>query len=590
MLITEASYVIQKTRTGHEFELGHKRAHECNFVYSVSIARNSCLVPMLLPEHPAGQRRRSPAHASRRPESGARHGERVDTEVRNLFAERGLVDHLVDVCSQPRPFLLQQKPCSHLRRQRPEPSFAVNLASVGRPARRASSSWRSRLASFLTPEQVTDGDFYSISIADYSDTQDGLGYSGVGGASITDGLSNTRSSASSITPMSESTTSLHRNLLRLLHDPIYPPQLSVALHYHNSHPIRIRSARSYNLLLEVAIRSTYLSTARRLFTEMRTYDISGNIETLKLHVRLLVLTGHWTAAWDMAIRSPSHQYPRSRLAGLGSVKRGKEILYLSGSSYFVLGNELHPIDHALSEDLADSLADSKTIQASQFRKLMTAVPKLTPKESAKVPVRVIYHMAMTMLRLGQRGSAREIVDTYLRSLSPNAPYRRWRACLDVVHLFVRFTPTSRGLKRHHEALQSCQELLNCHSSLCATSTTLHLLLGTLHRTLHCGTAGYKLLCAFKSKWGPRVEDRRVRRKIASYALKEGRLDIVKLMIDAEKGSRVEYGVWRTQTEALGSSSRVPTRRCRRRVLLAGRGKEEAKWRKLISKVRKKLGE
>ncbi|KAF9496121.1 hypothetical protein BDN71DRAFT_782817 [Pleurotus eryngii] len=503
-------------------------------------------------------------------------GERVDTE--------------------PRPFLLQQKPCSHLRRQRPEPSFAVNLASVGRPARRASSSWRSRPASFLTPEQVTDGDFYSISIADYSDTQDGLGYSGVGGASITDGLSNTRSSASSITPMSESTTSLHRNLLRLLHDPIYPPQLSVALHYHNSHPIRIRSARSYNLLLEVAIRSTYLSTARRLFAEMRTYDISGNIETLKLHVRLLVLTGHWTAAWDMAIRSPSHQYPRSRLAGLGSVKRGKEIplpvwLELFRSRKRTSSNRRQAsFQHALSEDLADSLADSKTIQASQFRKLMTTVPKLTPKESAKVPVRVIYHMAMTMLRLGQRGSAREIVDTYLRSLSPNAPYRRWRACLDVVHLFVRFTPTSRGLKRHHEALQSCQELLNCHSSLCATSTTLHLLLGTLHRTLHCGTAGYKLLCAFKSKWGPRVEDRRVRRKIASYALKEGRLDIVKLMIDAEKGSRVEYGVWHTQTEALGSSSRVPTRRYRRRVLLAGRGKEEAKWRKLISKVRKKLGE
>ncbi|KAL4266946.1 Pentatricopeptide repeat-containing protein [Pleurotus pulmonarius] len=396
--------------------------------------------------------------------------------------------------------------------------------------------------------------------------------------------------------MSDSATSLYRNLLRLLHDPIYPPQLSVALHYHNSHPIRIRSARSYNLLLELAIRSTYFSIARRLFAEMRSYNINGNIETLKLHVRLLVLTGHWSAAWDMAIRSSPHQYPRSRLAGLGSVKRGKEIalplwLELFRSRKRISSNRRQAdSQHALSEDLADSVADSKTIQASQFRKLMTTFPKLTPKESAKVPVRVIYHMTMTMLRLGQRGSAREVVDTYLTSLSPNASYRRWRACLDVVHLFIRFTPTSRGLKRHHEALQSCQELLNCHSSLRATSTTLHLLLGTLHRTLHCGTAGFKLLRAFKSKWGPRVEDRRVRLRVASYAMKEGRLDIVKTMIDAEKGSRVVHGVWHTQTEALGSSSRVPTRRCRRRVLLAGRGKEEAKWRKLISKVRKKLEE
>lgn len=77
MLITDGSYVIQKMRTGHtqcgrELELRHKRAHECNFAYSVSIARNSCLVPMLLPEYPAGQQPRPPAHSSRRPESGAR--------------------------------------------------------------------------------------------------------------------------------------------------------------------------------------------------------------------------------------------------------------------------------------------------------------------------------------------------------------------------------------------------------------------------------------------------------------------------------------------------------------------------------------
>ncbi|EGO04484.1 hypothetical protein SERLA73DRAFT_173810 [Serpula lacrymans var. lacrymans S7.3] len=86
--------------------------------------------------------------------------------------------------------------------------------------------------------------------------------------------------------------------------------LSAAIKYHSFPPCTssaLRSTRSYNLLIRLALRHASLGTAWQLFSTMRAEGVQGNLETWKLSVRWLVRTGQWEEAWHRVNRIVASQ-------------------------------------------------------------------------------------------------------------------------------------------------------------------------------------------------------------------------------------------------------------------------------------------
>ncbi|KAI6162123.1 hypothetical protein EDD17DRAFT_1437178, partial [Pisolithus thermaeus] len=95
-------------------------------------------------------------------------------------------------------------------------------------------------------------------------------------------------------PAPASQKSLYQNLLRLALSSSH--SIKTAMNYHFHCPKAFRSARSYNFLINLAIRHAAFGTAMRLLLTMREELIPPNMETWKLIVRWLVRTGRWDEA------------------------------------------------------------------------------------------------------------------------------------------------------------------------------------------------------------------------------------------------------------------------------------------------------
>lgn len=401
-------------------------------------------------------------------------------------------------------------------------------------------------------------------------------------------------------PLAKSSSSLYQNLLRLLRTRHPPSSLPVLLDYHDLHP-GLRSTRSYNLLISLAIRTACYGTVRWLLHSMRLDNVRGNLETWNLRVRWLVQSGMWDKAWresmDMLSRRNAMkdegdktaakvsetlplsiwmQFFRTLKYGTTRVRRRKrQAVHSDAQNPTPLGS------------MAPSPDEPSDLYSERYHTLMNNRPTLIPHDLSKTPPKVVYHTVWIMLHAGQADKALSFVKTYLTRLPKPLSMSRYGTCLDILHILIAKWSSQRGLRRLYETRRMMVSLLSIYPALRPTSTTLFLLLAPLYHAKRCGTVAANVMRAFKSQYGYRTEDRRVRRRVANLALKEGRTDIVNKMLSAERTARRIHTTWRLMQRLTGTATRPLRRkflRPRMRTIFRRYGREQRWWCSLIKRV------
>ncbi|KAF5385279.1 hypothetical protein D9615_001435 [Tricholomella constricta] len=463
---------------------------------------------------------------------------------------------------------------------------------------------------YFTPELVHDSDLWppdpARSHVDLSDTSEHhpspLGRpwywddASIIGTPI--GLHVSRTRATSLFPLAKTASSLIQNILHLLsyNDP--SPTFPALLDYHDLHA-GLRSTRSYNLLIFLALRTGSYGTVPWLLSSMRAESVPANLETWKLRVRWLVQSGWWDRAWNEVMST----LPRTNVLDENETKRRFQVtnalplpIWLEFFRTLKRGatRQRTRIQEALetceSTSTTPNPSEQTDLYLTRYHTLMNNRPTIIPHDLAQTSPRAVYSVVSIMLQLQESDKALSLTKAYFTSLSSRISKSQARTCLDIVHLHIAMGSPHRGLRQLYETRRTMVSLISLHPALRPTSTTLFLLLAPLRRAKRCGTVAWSTLRAFKSQWGAATEDRRVRRRVATLALKEGRMEIVDAMLRSERVSRWARATWKLTEGVVGKvASPRPGRILRPAVrrIFKHNGQEERYWCRLMRRVSRK---
>lgn len=424
-------------------------------------------------------------------------------------------------------------------------------------------------------------------------------------------------------PFPTSPQSLYRNLLFITSNP--PFYIREAIDYYFDWPKPLHSTKSFNLLISLALRNASFASVGRLFSAMRAESIPANMQTCKLHVRWFVRTGKWNDAWKRVLEIMGQQnatttFPNNPiplplwLELFGSQKRGalrhwvitdrKPIIKAgSGAGCNTSPNaarDLH-LNAGLEEDQKSRLEDAKNstpfrrkrlmprscqnpyaAEMLRYRALLQVSPLLASSDQVQILPRTILIITQTMYHVGQRSLALSTALSYVKSLPPRLRWCDRRRVIDLVNFHLSMVTRHRkpGLKQHFTQRRILWKFLHARPDLTPSSTTLFLLLGPLRGCRRSGTLAMQCLHLFEKRWGPRVQSRLVRRRVASLALKEGRLDIVEAMMRVAW----RYGV----SDDSFPRTVYASRRRPWRTLFSRRGAENRRWHLIEEKYRRQL--
>ncbi|KAM6498031.1 hypothetical protein JOM56_005979 [Amanita muscaria] len=398
----------------------------------------------------------------------------------------------------------------------------------------------------------------------------------------------------SVLPPARSKNSLHQNLLYLINqsDPI--PSLPALVDFHDMHP-EFQSTRSHNLLIDLALRHASFGTVQWLFRSMKARGISPNAETSKLHVRWLVRTRRWSQVLNLVRKfqpdycrpffkrrspNPSQQnfplpiwlelFPPARPGSVRHKAGSDGILDVEDNSPASLGSELEQPNEVALQTFCHQL-------------LMEIKSRMVPENLLGIPPRLVYHMIRIMIQSGHQAAARSLTVSYLANLPETLSYRFARSCLELIHLHLMCGSSRKGLPQFYEASRTLFSLLKLHRGIRPTSSTLLLILGPLRNAKRCGTIAWKVLQSFRSQFGLRVVDSRVRRRIVTLASKEGRVDIIDRVTSYQLSFHHSRRSWKLEREVLGGMEPFPPRKILRapqRKIFRRNGKEQRTWRLL----------
>jgi hypothetical protein len=397
-------------------------------------------------------------------------------------------------------------------------------------------------------------------------------------------------------PYPRNSTMLYQNLVYTIsHRSSSCPPLQSLVAYHSHFATSMRSCRSFNLLISLALRHASFATVRDLLTQMKRERIKGNMATWKLGVRWLVLAGKWQVGWaqvERALERDRSDDPADKkrtkmndipwpvwLEFLEIPKRGA--LRTRGWDTDGL-RPMRPLKHA---------GVQREVAMARYRTVMDHFPDLTTSVSGRESPRMVYLLVRMLLFTGQRELAKKMTKSYLHGLPPSLESydRRVRKSLDLIHLHLAFRTPKWGVNAHYTAQETLKEYLALHPALRPNSTTTMLVLAALKRAMMCATYGWKFVKRFRRRWGARVVDSRVRRRIVSFALKEGRSKILKEAESMEGVSRWARQMWMAQRGVLGG----PERHMKKhrnwllpagRKVFSGKGREVFRWKSLRWRV------
>ncbi|KAF9535384.1 hypothetical protein CPB83DRAFT_841653 [Crepidotus variabilis] len=364
-------------------------------------------------------------------------------------------------------------------------------------------------------------------------------------------------------------SSLYRNLLFLINDRKPSTPLPSLLDYHGRYP-QFQSARSYNLLLDLSLRHRIYGTSYLLFRSIDRYGIPRNIETHRLMIQFLIQQGLWNDAWVYLDSLRKRGLLPKDEHGRQSIPFPIWITFFRISTrspkYSTNNDQAKPeLDEAL-----------KTIQA-QYHFLTGLRPAQMPPLSHTHPF-AIFCVIDLILKVGEKATATALAKAYLtalpRPISPNLIF----GCLKIIHTLVS-RKVKPGLPGYYKARKTLFTFLKLHPSLRPNSKTVLLLFNMLSKAKRCGTVAWSELIRFSDEFGPQLASRRVLRRVSHLALKEGRLDIVKL---AQEKGRV------TRRFSPRKRSIITRSRLSHREIYPGCGRDAQSWLRHKRTVRRKL--
>lgn len=412
-------------------------------------------------------------------------------------------------------------------------------------------------------------------------------------ASITNPLQGSRKprkTKTPLAPLSTSASALCQNIMYVIsrHNP--PPSLPSLLDYHDLHP-GLRSTRSYNLLLARALRHASYGTFEWLLAAMCADSLSGDLETRKLKARWLIQSGWWTKAWEevtarqsVTIGQPNNSIPLPiwleffRTLKRGTIRRRRARARLEDAE----------VDSCAAPEVLTEPHESVHLYTSRYRVLMDNQPTFTPQELSLISPRAIYSIVLMMLKSGQRDTALLLTKTYFTNLPAKISTSWARTCVDIIHLHIALGSVKKGLGNMYESRRTLVLLLRLRRDLRPTSTTLFLLLAPLRQAKRCGTVAWNIFQSSTRNWGAALEDRRVRRRVAQLAAKEGRWDIVDRILRSERLSRWAHATWKLTRRVVGEAVTSPKRLLRppARKLFTHNGREQMHWCRFIKQVQR----
>jgi len=336
----------------------------------------------------------------------------------------------------------------------------------------------------------------------------------------------------------QSRDELYSNLLHLIYVRKPTTRLPVLLDYHDLYP-DLHSARTYNLLIRVALRYRAYGVVNRLLVLMREATIPKDLETYKLEVRYFVDRGYWKHAWTYVNKLiKNDQFPRD------SDDR-------SQLPYKIWLELCRPPSSRLSRQrIYDKHGDTIRVcygrvvegpEILQTRRslLMTYAPTSVPTLAKSSPY-AIYCVVKLLIRTGSGDRAADLIKAYFKAMPRTITPRATSGCLDIIHLHMISSTAKNGLPKFYDMRKRLFALLKLHPLLQPNARTLYLLLGPVLRAKYCGSVAWNLLLSFRKNWGDTIEDMRVRRRIIQCALKQGRMDVVSWINTSQKADNKHY--------------------------------------------------
>lgn len=338
-------------------------------------------------------------------------------------------------------------------------------------------------------------------------------------------------SNSSSYPLAKSRTQLRVYLTDLIYYRKPAPSLDVLQSYHGCHAFHLHSTDSFNLLIEYAIHCGSYHVAQTLFNEMHRAGYLGNVGTRKLRTRWLVQRGWWQRAWDQATSNADTSSPNVLPAPL-PLPVWVELMMPKALRW-----EKDPyMPSTFSRNAPLSQEDRLWL-------LLRNAPR-SPQGDTIHPAATKY-IIQAFLRLDKPDIAWKLAVSYLANLPRELGHHTLRRCMAIIHLFLRPTGV-RGLAQFHDRRRAATTLMALHPRLSPSADTLYFLMGNIRGAAKAALHSVRLLESWKRRWGQGVEDDLVRRRIASFALQEGRLDIVKRMLRRHKQTDLVHNTTRRQ--------------------------------------------
>lgn len=333
-------------------------------------------------------------------------------------------------------------------------------------------------------------------------------------------------------PPVTSKKSLYRNLLHIISVGKRFPAL---LDYHDTHS-PFRSVKSYNLLIAYSIRCSLFASVDWLFRSMRADGLVPNLETRKLVTRSMVSTGKWQYSWSR-IMSSRTTFTRDGGVRLRNVPWQIWLEFLRATNPAVHRNarEHEPIPPFMTSQRdsfvmpPDALSTGRPPPSPVPTRLAKLLAARVLSGQSGIPLRAAFGVVQSLMRMRLRTKAIALAMRYLAGLPRTLSPKCARASMDLVHVILALSP-GRGLRRMQEDRRTLLSFLAIHPFLRPTSTTLFVLLGSLRYAKHRGSHAWEVMDSFRRRWGPQIVDKRVIRRVASFAVAEGRRDIADRML------------------------------------------------------------
>ncbi|PCH33879.1 hypothetical protein WOLCODRAFT_135368 [Wolfiporia cocos MD-104 SS10] len=459
------------------------------------------------------------------------------SRIAQLFVYGDPHGEIVDIWQQATaPSKLRQRGGDAAGASGSEPSMGDHSAKLSCHTRAvARQSERSRPLGFAPVEEV-DGDFLSkVSVEDPGHDPQPSGQHEPPWSDIIASLSPLQRSRLSVwepslttstdAPAPRSADDLYQNLLFLRTlDPV--PDLSSIVRYHREHR-EYHSTVSYNLLVALAIRHANFGLARTLLHEMAYARIPEDIMTRQLRARYRVRVGLWDQAW-------AHEVEWAEAEGI-AMPLHVWLEYFDTEKRGAIREKLHGHKGDSGDGEGPKSASAETQRSVQLerrlRTLMRTLPSVTANEKNSIPLRAVHRIVRALIQTNARQHAISLTKFIFGHLPEKLVPAQADACLKIVHLHLMSDPNGkRGTQAHFEMQKILYELMDACPEIRPSSTTLFLLLRPLRRARACGDSAAIAVRTFVKRWGASVLDDKVRRRLASLAIKQGKLSLAASII------------------------------------------------------------